>query len=137
MGTVKLGAQWDAPDSILDPLNFKSLAVIMKETTAECHPRVHSAWDHIIAALLRPSDGGAVSTVVAFWKIVVDDCLFASLSHERKYLGLRLLATYLGRMVDRGVAVASLLTPQLLRCLLNNLGNPTTNLHKCANQTVW
>ncbi|KAG5367043.1 DNA polymerase V [Yarrowia sp. B02] len=74
-------------------------------------------------------------TLPVFWNIVVDQSLFAqSASPERKYWGFEILQLALGIVSKDKVGI--LLSPNLLRTLINQLGSSDRLLNKAAKHVV-
>ncbi|XP_065891483.1 uncharacterized protein [Dysidea avara] len=111
---------------LLHPDNFEYLATVLKESTF-AHPSVHSVWPVVLDAVRKKGH------LTLFWKTVVDESVIVS-SHERKYLSFKLLELLLPTLdVSEVVAV---FTPNLLRCLRNNLSGADNYLNKAAKHLV-
>jgi len=66
----------------------------------------------------------------ALWDVLVEQGLFVSGSHQRRYLGFRIFATLLP--LATAPAIPALFSPGFVRCLLNNLNKPDNYLHAAA-----
>lgn len=70
-----------------------------------------------------------------FWKTVVDESLFAnSSSSEKKFWGFEIFLLFI-RNVD-AKQIPTLFSPNFLRCLTNQLGQPDRMLNKAAKRTI-
>lgn len=118
-------------------------------------PRVHFVWDLILDQLLSmPSDKQSSTpskkrkldkskhkdvnsfiTLKEFWKVVVDETLFSEKSsHERKYWGFEIFEKALSK-VEPG-SIPDIITPNLLRCLVNQSSQPKRMLNKISNKVL-
>ena len=119
--------------------HLRSLHKYFKDTTS-CHPRLHGSWETILHFLMPgyslsdsircEVDEESLST---FWAIMVEDSLFGSSSHEKKYQGLLIFSRILSCI--QKTPIESLLTPKFLKCLGNNV-NKETYLHNASIQMV-
>ena len=89
------------------------------------HPQVHSVWGTLIKRAQKVP--GALE---ALWDTEVENGLFVSGSHQRRYLGFRLFATLLP--LASAAEVPSLFSNGFTKCLLNNLNKPDNYLHAAA-----
>ena len=119
-------------------------------TSTHSHPRLHSVWPTLLTLLLpgftldkeqRLRDTAApgkrtvsVPALHALWSATVEEDIFQSASHERKYLGFTLFTLLLPHLGPEHVGVV--LTPNFLRTLSNNLSNADTYLHATAKKCV-
>jgi hypothetical protein len=95
-------------------------------------PRLHTVWISVISKLVFEP-----KLLVEFWGAIVDGGLLSSSSHERRCTAFHLVleAARMLMATNQADHVAGLLTPALLRCLMNNLGarnKKTTVLAKQA-----
>eukprot|EP00124_Ichthyophonus_hoferi_P001015 Ihof_evm10s45 gene=Ihof_evmTU10s45 len=121
--------QWKRP-SLLNVKNFPKLQSIMLAASSVEQNHLHIAWTYMVKGLLGSSKPDIVHE---FWSIVVDGGLFES-SHERKYVGLQLLALFVEKLP--GNEVGRLFTPKVLQMFINNASNEKTYLHKAAVYTL-
>ena len=117
----------------------------LKKATAS-HPRLHQVWPQLLE-LVASFQGakakadragerwGAASLEVlkSIWSQVVEDELLVS-SHERKYAAL-LLVQHLAQQLPPH-AITMLLSPNMRRTLINNLGKKQCLLYKVAHTTL-
>lgn len=141
----------------LDPLskgNLPALAKALKDVgspDAETQkgswsPRIHFVWDLILSHLLQPQDSSPTKKcklnnrklkddghvgLKEFWKVVVDEMLFAEkASHERKFWGFELFIKTLPLLnYDQ---VEYIITPNFLRCLINQSAQSNRMLNKIS-----
>lgn len=70
-----------------------------------------------------------------FWKVVVDETMFSEkASPERKYWGFEIFALFLEKLPAS--EVASLFTPNMLRCLINQSAKSDRLLHKVSTRIL-
>lgn len=115
-------------------------------------PKIHFVWDILLNKLLEESDRSHETPskkrklsknkaqkvedddkiqLKEFWKVVVDESLFADKSsHERKYWGFEIfIKAFKAVPFDQ---VQSVITPNLLRCMINQSSQPNRMLHKIS-----
>ncbi|RKO89758.1 DNA polymerase phi-domain-containing protein, partial [Blyttiomyces helicus] len=115
---------------VLHPKSVKQLAEFLKEATYT-NPRLHSVWDALFDVILGDHRKKAVS-LQDLWA-ALDETLFNS-THERKYLGIQLFQKLLPRVTPEEIPY--IFSPELLRCLMNNLSKADNYLHEVAKQTA-
>ena len=117
----------------------------LKKATAS-HPRLHPVWTQLLDLIAsfkgdKAKAGGAgkqwgaeaIKVLEFFWTTVVEDALLVS-SHERKYAALLLLQRLAPHVP--AAALLSLLTPNLRRTIINNVGKKQCLLYSVANKTL-
>jgi DNA polymerase phi len=116
----------------------------LKKATAS-HPRLHHVWTQLLGLIAgfqgdKAKAGAAakwgpesIKVLGIFWTTVVEEALLVS-SHERKYAGL-LLVQELARDVPPAGLLA-VLTPNLRRTIINNVGKKQCLLNSVANKTL-
>ncbi|XP_046864871.1 rDNA transcriptional regulator pol5-like isoform X2 [Xenia sp. Carnegie-2017] len=108
--------------------SYPILAKIL-QNSHNAHPRVHIVWQEVFSFMLMSEK----ADFKKFWLIVVDENLFQS-SHERKFLGFKLLEKVLPMLsVDQ---VEIVFSPQLMRCLFNSLAHDTNYLYPATKQMM-
>ncbi|ORY76630.1 DNA polymerase V [Protomyces lactucae-debilis] len=154
LGSKKaLGGTWKN-DNLLASENLPAIASIMLEqsvtdkadaaeetddvkATGTWKPKLHFAWVVLLKAIIRADASAETETITLarFWRQLVDEAMFSqSASHERKFHGLQLLPTALA-MVPSG-QVSDLFSANLLRTLINQMGQEDRYLHKAAKSTL-
>lgn len=123
-----------------------------KKQKGSWSPRVHFIWDLLIAQMLEDSsDADEVPakkrktnkskaknvnvessiSLKEFWKVVVDEALFSEKSsHERKYWGFEIFEKTFLMVTSENIS--SIITPNLLRCLINQSSQPNRMLNKVS-----
>lgn len=107
--------------------------------TTSTHPHVHSCWESMLCFMLPGYTNGTIKTKVNleslknFWNVLVENNLFHSPSHERKFLGITLFKLILPYLDEP--ATECLVTQKFIRCLGNNI-NKQTYLNKASIQAV-
>ena len=91
---------------------------------AHAHPRMHEAWSMMLRE--APAAGGTV----ALWEVVCEEGLFATGSHQRRFLGFRVFDALLASATAQ--EIPALFSTNFIKCLLNNLNAPDNYLHECA-----
>ena len=114
-------------------------------------PRVHSVWTHILEAeaqsdkTKKPKKKAAknagnktLERCLSVWHTVVEPHFFRGTSHERKYLGFKLMHRFLEwfQRHQHHDHCAQLLTPNLLSCVYNNVMDDSALLHDAAVKAV-
>ncbi|KAI4249571.1 MAG: hypothetical protein L6R42_008927, partial [Xanthoria sp. 1 TBL-2021] len=142
-----------------NPLHRKEkskLAKILKETTSAGRPdeenaeisqkgswtpRIHFAWTVVFSELMKgkPTERANAKPKTVrfedFWQVAVDKHLFASTSSdERKYWGFLLFQQLFSSASE--VHLPFLFSPNLVRCLTNQLASKERYLHRAAVKTV-
>ncbi|CUM48788.1 unnamed protein product [Debaryomyces fabryi] len=128
-------------------------------------PRIHFVWDIIIQNYNMHSVGDAVDNenetsnskkrkktlsksskkqkiadgneipLKEFWKVVVDETLFADKSsHERKYWGFEIFIKFLTSM--KSTEISSLFTQNFMRCLINQSSQQNRILNKISSKVL-
>ncbi|TDL27573.1 hypothetical protein BD410DRAFT_762651 [Rickenella mellea] len=139
------------PD-ILNSSNLVALARILKESnvddssepqpqqsrphTGSWKPQLHFVWDTIFDNLLYTGQTKRTSgNFQDFFRVVVDDSLFASSSSsERKYWGFLIFLKALHRLPSSDLPL--LFTKNFMRCWINHLSNNDRYLHKVATKVA-
>ena len=106
---------------------FQTLASVLKDTPVRVHPQVHFLWQELLELPLVIAHFGL------FWKICVDEALFHSNSHEKKYLGLELFDRQLSAQSH---LISTLFSPHLVRVLGHALSSPKNLLYQRAFGTI-
>ena len=114
-------------------------------------PRVHSVWAHMFEAMghhekpkksqrQKKSDprNASLQRCLSMWQTVVEPHFFRSASHERKYLGFRLMTRFLQYLQRRQHHdhCAQIITPNLVNCIYNNVMDESATLHDAAVKAV-
>ncbi|CCE86801.1 Piso0_005314 [Millerozyma farinosa CBS 7064] len=74
-------------------------------------------------------------SLTEFWKIVVDETLFANKSSpERKYWGFEVFMKFLSELSSE--QAYNLFTPNLMRCLVNQASQPDRMLNKLSTKVI-
>lgn len=121
------------PQEILQSENYSVLVPILRETTGNSHPKTHIVWTYILDYLMMPQN---LSAIQDFWRTVVDEGLFVSSLHEKKFLGFQLFDLIVQSAKDvKDFPYSYLFTHNFISCLFNNMGNSTSNLNKVAHAT--
>lgn len=125
--------------SLLHAQNLLLMVEPLKDST-QSHPRVHSAWRHLMAELQDASDPTAMcDQLSALWTTVVENGLLPS-THERRYLAFELVGL-VGNLIEETKAyetdcaadlVGSVLSPQFVKCLASNIANQNGLLNSSA-----
>ncbi|KAL9615238.1 MAG: hypothetical protein Q9167_000332 [Letrouitia subvulpina] len=100
-------------------------------------PKLHFAWSIVLAQLLtdKSEEDPELITFGDFWKDVIERNLFApSSSCERKYWGFLLFQQVLGDASEH--QLHSAFSPNLMRCLMNQLAWPERYLNRVAQETM-
>ncbi|KAH9923929.1 DNA polymerase phi-domain-containing protein [Epithele typhae] len=135
---------------ILSTGNLAAVARVLKEADADedvekdlpksgsWKPQVHFVWDALLDHVL-PRGGDRArpgkSTFPEFFRIVVDESLFASTSSpERKYWGFQVFQKALPRVSAGDMPM--LFTKNFMRSWINHLSNSERFLHKAARQVA-
>lgn len=117
--------------------HLETLVPVLRPSTA-CHPRMNIAWQTLLNLLIPYSHQQRVTAnldqLAAFWIVLVEKDIFQSASHERKYLGFLLFHTMVSTI--KAECVVSLLTPNFLRSMGNNISKKDTLLHTVAQQCM-
>lgn len=124
--------------------HMKLLTPSLRSTT-ECHPRVHIVWKSLLSFLFPELnfDGyekvaemshAAVLRLDSFWRVFVENDMFRSPSHKRKYLGFKIFIILAARIAPSGITV--LLTSNFLSCLSNNSSQENQNLYSIATEVL-
>ncbi|KAI0713431.1 DNA polymerase phi-domain-containing protein [Earliella scabrosa] len=138
------------PD-LLSTANLSTIARILKESDADedqetdlpksgsWKPQVHFVWDMLLDQVLprftTPADRAPKASFPEFFRIVVDESLFASTSSpERKYWGFQVFQKALPRV--SGDDMPMLFTKNFMRSWINHLSNSDRYLHKAARQVA-
>lgn len=112
-------AHWS---NFLKEKSYPRMATVLAESTSS-HPCVHSVWPLVLEAVR------AKKRLAPFWKTVVEDGLMIS-SHDRKYLGFKLLESLLPSLECS--EVSAVFTTNLVQCWMNNVGSGANYLHAAA-----
>ena len=118
--------------------NLTKVHSFMGNTTYS-HPRLHSSWEALLNILIPGYGAQSIKSKVdlgclnSFWSIFVENDLFDSPSHEKKYLGITIFKTIVPCLEDE--AFKAIITQKFIRCLGNNV-NKQTYLNKAANQAA-
>ena len=117
----------------------------LKKATAS-HPRLHHVWTQLLDLVATHQgataqtdrangrwEAASIRVLETIWMQVVEGALLVS-SHERKYAALLLLQQLLPE-VPAG-SIMNLLTPNLRRTLINNLGKKQCLLFSMAHKTL-
>ncbi|KAF9264758.1 hypothetical protein L218DRAFT_899775 [Marasmius fiardii PR-910] len=110
---------------------------VQKSSTGSWRPQLHFVWDIIFDTVLPNSspDGQKKSNFSDFFRIVVDENLFASNSSaEKKYWGFQVFQKSLVR-VDEDL-MPMLFSKNFMRTWINHLSKKDRYLHKIATQTA-
>ncbi|KAI0806965.1 DNA polymerase phi-domain-containing protein [Fomes fomentarius] len=138
------------PD-LLSTGNLSIIARILKESDADddeetdlpksgsWKPQVHFVWDLLLDRVLPQSvaqgDRAPRAAFPEFFRIVVDESLFASTSSpERKYWGFQVFQKALPRVNANDMPM--LFTKNFMRSWINHLSNSDRYLHKIARQVA-
>lgn len=118
--------------------HLTSILGCLKMTTYS-HPRMHSCWESMLQLLLpgyrkqEINNTANLRSIENFWNILVENNLFASNSHERKYLGMLLFKSMLPCLDESAIEI--LITQKFIRCLGNNV-NKQTYLNRASVDSV-
>lgn len=92
--------------------------------------KLHWTWQLLIPTLAAQSGDDEI-TLPAFWRVCVEDGLYAANSSvEKKFWGLQVFS--LSVVVAPAGMLAELVTPNCVRCLTNQLAQGDRLLHKAA-----
>ncbi|EJU05480.1 hypothetical protein DACRYDRAFT_98198 [Dacryopinax primogenitus] len=135
--------------NLLGAGNLPAVARLFKGATAEetegtekgtspSTPQLHAAWDIILDSYFTPSSTGKLSPSSEFqdfFRIVVDDSLFASTASDiRKAWGFQVVAKVLPRAPAAQLPL--IFTPNFMRTWINHLSKQDRYLHKAATTLV-
>ncbi|KIS71846.1 DNA-directed DNA polymerase [Mycosarcoma maydis] len=134
----------------LSTANLASLARVLKEAIpseneaaarvgarSRWQAKIHFVWDLILDIFFDPAATAEakIASFPDFYRVVVDETLFAaSSSHDRKSWGFQVFQRALPRANDTDKPM--LFTPNLMRTLINQLGNRDRLLHRAAVKTT-
>ncbi|KAF3934967.1 hypothetical protein ABW19_dt0209445 [Dactylella cylindrospora] len=145
-----LNIQFQNRSSPLDKSYLQNLSKILKESEGRdeennqrlmqkgsWNARLSWVWDDIFQFYAQ---GGASEESHAsfeeFWQAVVNDGLFSnSASEERKFWGFLVFNKALAVFGDNET-LASLFSPNFMKCFINQLGTPERYLHKAAQKSL-
>lgn len=121
-------SDWLLASPVASVRNYPKLAQILATAPGSAPGGVPAAWRLIAVSL----SSGSAAEVKEFWRVFVDDSLFhhERATHERKALGFKLLGHYLQVLAPSQVPM--LLSKNLLRSLVTNLGSSSNYLHAAA-----
>ncbi|MCJ1405050.1 DNA-directed DNA polymerase [Xylographa trunciseda] len=95
--------------------------------------RLHFSWDVVFEALLQ--DRPKQLAFSDLWNEAVDNGLFAAISSdERKYWGFLLFQKYFQVLPIN--PLRTILSPNFLRCMINQLASPERFLHRIADKSL-
>lgn len=103
--------RWRNMENIVSLENATDLNSCLKSSTMS-HPNVHSVWEIILDRMVESGSFGML------WTKLVDNALFGG-APTYKYLGLSLMEKAIGKVSPH--YISSILSPNLLRCITNNL----------------
>jgi len=111
--------------------------------STHCHPRINIVWSTLMTLLVPgySSQGAKKNTasvpleqLEAFWGVLVEEDIFQSTSHERKFLGLSLFDQLLSCLDVE--CIVPLLTPNFLRSVASNASKQGSYLHSAAQRCM-
>ena len=127
-----------ASEKFFSNKHLEFISECLKMTTSS-HPRMHSCWESMLYLLIPGYGSNRINhkinlvSLENFWNILVENSLFASSSHERKYLGILLFRAILPYLDESGTEI--LITQKFIKCLANNI-NRQTYLNRASVQAV-
>ncbi|KNC81981.1 hypothetical protein SARC_05730 [Sphaeroforma arctica JP610] len=126
---------WSSPN-LLHSSNFSRLQSILVQSTEVTQSGIHFIWRIVIDELLTHELVSETKKIgfESFWEVVVDLGLLQSTSHDRKYVGLQLFNEMIVTVPTQWISC--MLTPTLLRLLINNLSKEDAYLHGAAMCTI-
>ncbi|KAJ3108275.1 DNA-directed DNA polymerase [Phlyctochytrium planicorne] len=127
---VRVLTSWPRPKTLLHIKNVEKLATIFKDASYT-NPRLHSIWDATLDLILNNQNSHM--SLRDFWKSCVEEPLMVS-NHERKYLALQVVSQLLPRIESEDFGLV--LSPRIIRCLVDNTGKPKNLLCNAANTVV-
>ncbi|KAI0998824.1 hypothetical protein K3495_g9372 [Podosphaera aphanis] len=111
-----------------------------KNQTGNWNAKLHFTWNIILeqfAARFEEVDNHCEDNFQKFWKVVVDDTLFASnASRERKFWGFLLFQKVLQSARTYRSAISSIFSPNLMRCLINHSQDKDRFLNRAADKSL-
>ena len=114
--------------------HLQALRPWLKVTTST-HPHMHGCWKAMLRLLACGTNAiKDFASLQSFWSVLVEEELFDSQSHEKKYLGMTIFEQLLPLVDTKGLK--SMMTQKFLRCLGNNANNKQTYLNKASLQAV-
>ncbi len=132
------GATPMAIEQLFSRSHLESLSKCLKMSTYS-HPRMHGSWESMLRLLIPGYESNEIDQTINlasldnFWNVLVENSLFASPSHERKYLGILLFKTMLPSLDQSATEI--LITKNFIKCLGNNV-NKQTYLNRASVQAV-
>eukprot|EP01134_Creolimax_fragrantissima_P002139 CFRG2139T1 len=123
---------WKDP-YLLHQSNFSHLQSVLVQSTEVTQSGIHYIWKVLLDELLSEDGIAAKSKKIdfeMFWRVVVDEGLLRSSSHDRKFIGLQLFNEIVPGVPTK--LVACMMTPTLMRMLINNLSKKESYLHNAA-----
>ncbi|KAL7269860.1 DNA-directed DNA polymerase [Rhizina undulata] len=142
------------------PLNVSSLALLAKvvkeggqkkdgeemQQKGSWNPKLHFVWETILAFYFSEErtwkmgrEGKGVAGWAEFWRVVVDESLFAaSSSEERKFWGFLIFIKSLEVLIspEQTPHLSAIFTKNFMRCLINQLSDPKRYLNKAAQKVT-
>ena len=122
--------------------HLKALAPVLRNTT-QGHPRLHTVWSALFD-LLKPVTTTTTTTTIGstptrhelaqFWTVIVENDIFESTSHDRKFLGFSLFQRLL-EFVDDSF-IPALLSSNFIRTLSTNATKKDSALYPIAVQSL-
>lgn len=104
------------------------------------NPKLHFVWDLVLSPFIQDAGSGADGVEAKFsnfWKLVVDESLFAaSSSPERKFWGFLAFQKMLQSAADQPKLLKGLFSHNLVRCLITHAAKPDKNLHEAADKSL-
>ena len=106
-------------------------------------PRLPFVWDILVEEFTQSAGQGKRArggenrvSLAEFWRVVVDETLFAEKSsNERKFWGVEVFVKFLSA-ISRAEDTQYLFTRNMLRCLINHSAQPNRFLHRAAHAAL-
>ncbi|KXS11653.1 hypothetical protein M427DRAFT_72754 [Gonapodya prolifera JEL478] len=119
------------PKPVLSSAALPRIVEALK-SSSNSHPKVHSVWDCVLQKVVDgEKEGGKRVGFMEFWKAAVEERFLASTSHVHKFLALNVILRALPLLAARSPDhFAYVVSPALVRTLINNLSDKRTHLHK-------
>ncbi|KAJ3340124.1 hypothetical protein HDU93_007349 [Gonapodya sp. JEL0774] len=119
------------PSPVLSRTALSKIVEALK-ASSHTHPKLHSVWEVVLRKSIEGDvKGGKGVGFKEFWKAAVQDRLLASSSHVHKYLALQCVVLVLPLLATRSPEqIAFIISPILIRTLVNNLSDKKTLLNK-------
>jgi DNA polymerase phi len=126
--------------------NLQVLAKVLKDSSSgkddenqqleqkgSWNPQLHFVWNLVIEEYANEDAGNFTN----FWKVAVDENLFSSsASPERKFWGFSVFQKALTVAENNKAVVDTIFSPNLMRCLINNISQEDRFLHRAAQKSL-